>query len=101
VAALAGAVRAAFGALDVAWGDAARLRYDAVDLPAVGGPGDPFGVFRVVYSAPDQDGRQRPTATPRSRAHPTSATSWRSSPALMGHLQDFAARRERVETALS
>jgi acyl-homoserine-lactone acylase len=48
LAEVADAVRAAFGALDVAWGDAVRLRYDAVDLPAVGGPGDPFGVFRVV-----------------------------------------------------
>jgi acyl-homoserine-lactone acylase len=47
-AAVAGAVRAAFGAMDVAGGDAARLRYDAVGLSAVGGPGDPFGVFRVV-----------------------------------------------------
>ncbi|HEU0113567.1 MAG TPA: penicillin acylase family protein, partial [Thermomicrobiales bacterium] len=65
VAALEAAARkaeATFGALDVAWGDAARLRYGAVDLPAVGGPGDPFGIFRTVSLAPDQDGRFRAIA---------------------------------------
>jgi acyl-homoserine-lactone acylase len=40
-------VQATYGAMDVAWGDVYRLRRDAVDLPANGGPGD-AGVFRVV-----------------------------------------------------
>ncbi|HEX5499530.1 MAG TPA: penicillin acylase family protein, partial [Thermomicrobiales bacterium] len=53
---------AMFGALDVAWGEAARLRYGAVDLPAVGGPGDPFGIFRTVSMIPDADGRFRSIA---------------------------------------
>ncbi len=50
-------VEAAYGALDVAWGDVARLRYGAVDLPASGGPGDPHGIFRVIDFAPAPDGR--------------------------------------------
>jgi acyl-homoserine-lactone acylase len=65
VAALEAAARqldAAGGALDVPWGDIARLRYGAVDLPAVGGPGDPFGIFRTVNLIPERDGRYRSIA---------------------------------------
>jgi acyl-homoserine-lactone acylase len=65
VAALADAaaqVQAGFGALDVSWGDAVRLRVGALDLPAVGGPGDPFGIFRAVAPVPDEDGRLRAIA---------------------------------------
>ena len=50
-------VEAAYGALDVAWGDVNRLRLGAVDLPASGGPGDPAGIFRVLDFAPMPDGR--------------------------------------------
>jgi acyl-homoserine-lactone acylase len=44
------------GAIDVAWGDVYRLRQDAVDLPANGGPGE-LGIFRVVGYRKDADGR--------------------------------------------
>ena len=50
-------VEAAYGALDVAWGDINRLHLGAVDLPASGGPGDPAGIFRVLDFAPMPDGR--------------------------------------------
>jgi acyl-homoserine-lactone acylase len=51
-------VEAAYGALDVAWGDINRLHLGAVDLPASGGPGDPAGIFRVLdFVAPLPDGR--------------------------------------------
>ena len=50
-------VEAAYGALDVAWGDINRLHLGAVDLPASGGPGDPAGIFRVLDFAPMSDGR--------------------------------------------
>jgi acyl-homoserine-lactone acylase len=51
-------VEAAYGALDVAWGDINRLHLGAVDLPASGGPGDPAGIFRVLeFVAPMPDGR--------------------------------------------
>ena len=45
------------GALDVAYGDVNRLRYGGKDLPGNGAAGDPFGVFRVAYYAPDKDGK--------------------------------------------
>jgi acyl-homoserine-lactone acylase len=44
------------GAVDVAWGDVYRLRQDAVDLPANGGPGE-LGIFRVVGYKKDADGK--------------------------------------------
>jgi acyl-homoserine-lactone acylase len=50
-----------YGALDAAWGDVHRLRRDAVDLPANGGPGQ-LGIFRVTQFAEDDDGRQRAVA---------------------------------------
>ena len=48
----------AHGALDVAYGEVYRLRYAGKDLPGNGGPGDPFGIFRVAYYAPQPDGKQ-------------------------------------------
>lgn len=40
--------RAAYGALDVPWGDAVRVRYAGQDLPASVGPGA-LGAFRVAF----------------------------------------------------
>jgi len=57
--AAARATRSAHGALDVAWGDVNRLRYAGKDLPGNGGSGDPFGIFRVAFYAPDEDGKRR------------------------------------------
>jgi acyl-homoserine-lactone acylase len=42
-------VQALFGRLDMLWGEVARLRRGDADLAANGAPGDPFGVFRVLY----------------------------------------------------
>lgn len=52
LAAAAGQVEAAFGRLDVPWGEVARLQRGTVDLPANGFLGDPFGVFRVLVPDP-------------------------------------------------
>jgi len=41
-------VESTFGRLDVPWGDLARLQGGAVDEPANGFNGNPFGVFRVL-----------------------------------------------------
>ncbi|HEY9671400.1 MAG TPA: acylase [Waterburya sp.] len=50
-------VKFLYGALDVPWGEVARLRYGKVDLPASGGPGL-FGIFRVIDLMPSStDGR--------------------------------------------
>jgi acyl-homoserine-lactone acylase len=54
--AAATAVRGAYGALDVRWGDVYRLRRDSVDLPGNGGP-DEAGVFRALWAEQEQDGR--------------------------------------------
>jgi len=51
-------VESAYGSLDAAWGDVARLRSGNRDLPSNGGPGE-LGIFRVVGYAPAQDGRFR------------------------------------------
>jgi acyl-homoserine-lactone acylase len=50
-------VEKAYGALDAPWGDFVRIRYAGKDLPGNGAPGDPFGVFRAAYPAPDTDGK--------------------------------------------
>lgn len=47
----------AHGSLDVPYGDVYRLRFAGKDLPGNGGPGDPLGIFRVAYYAPDKDGK--------------------------------------------
>jgi acyl-homoserine-lactone acylase len=49
-------VKLLYGALDVPWGEVARLRYGKVDLPASGGPGL-FGIFRVIDLVPAAQGR--------------------------------------------
>lgn len=51
-------VQAAFGGLDVAWGDVARLRVGKADWPANGGF-DALGIFRVVEFSPAPDGHFR------------------------------------------
>ncbi|MEG4404808.1 acylase [Microcoleus sp. MON2_D5] len=58
LAAAASKVEAAYGALDVPWGDVFRLRDGAVDLPASGGPSN-LGIFRVLSFAPTQNARFR------------------------------------------
>lgn len=55
---VAAQAQAAFGGLDVAWGDVARLRVGKTDLPANGGF-DALGIFRVVEFSPAPDGRFR------------------------------------------
>ncbi|GAA1861234.1 acylase [Pseudonocardia ailaonensis] len=37
-----------YGAIEVPWGNVARLQRGNVDLPASGFPGDPYGSFRVL-----------------------------------------------------
>ncbi|NWF58329.1 MAG: acylase [Fischerella sp.] len=54
--AAAAKVEKTYGSLDVAWGQAFRLKYGNVDLPANGGDGE-LGIFRVVEFAPTPDGR--------------------------------------------
>lgn len=49
-------VKLLYGALDVPWGEVARLRYGNVDLPVSGGPGL-FGIFRVIDLMPGENGR--------------------------------------------
>jgi acyl-homoserine-lactone acylase len=46
-------------ALDVPWGELARVRVGGADVPANGGPGEPFGIFRTVTVVPDADQRLR------------------------------------------
>ncbi len=60
VTALSAAARAtvqAHGALDVPYGQVKRLRHAGHDLPGNGGPGDPFGIFRVAQYTPEADGK--------------------------------------------
>ncbi|HEY9711143.1 MAG TPA: penicillin acylase family protein, partial [Oculatellaceae cyanobacterium] len=59
--AVATTVKLLYGALDVPWGEVARLRYGNVNLPASGGPGL-FGIFRVLDLAPAAGGRFQPVA---------------------------------------
>ena len=58
LAAAATKVEAAYGALDVPWGDVFRLRNGTTDLPASGGPNN-LGIFRELSFAPTQDNRFR------------------------------------------
>ena len=48
-------VKTAFGSLEVAWGDVARLSIGSGDGPANGGPGS-LGIFRVVEYGQTKDG---------------------------------------------
>jgi acyl-homoserine-lactone acylase len=56
--AAAAKMQAGMGALDVQWGDVARLRVGKADYPGNGGL-DSLGIFRVVDYAPAQDGLYR------------------------------------------
>jgi acyl-homoserine-lactone acylase len=49
-------VEAAYGALDVAWGDVFRLQSGKENLPANGGSGE-LGIFRVIESQPIANGK--------------------------------------------
>ncbi len=49
-------VKLLYGALDVPWGEVARLHYNNIDLPVSGGPGL-FGIFRVIDLMPGKNGR--------------------------------------------
>ena len=49
-------VEAAYGALDVPWGDVFRLRVGDMDLPANGGADD-LGLFRTLWFMPSEDQR--------------------------------------------
>jgi acyl-homoserine-lactone acylase len=51
------AVLEVYGRLDIQWGDVYRLIRDDVDLPSNGGPGDPYGLFRVTNYVPIEDDR--------------------------------------------
>ena len=42
------------GSLDVPWGTVFRLQRGTVNLPASGGPGDPYGIFRALYYTQSQ-----------------------------------------------
>lgn len=42
------------GSLDIAWGTVFRLVRGTENLPASGGPGDPFGIFRALYFSQNQ-----------------------------------------------
>ncbi|MDY6783972.1 MAG: acylase [Cyanobacteriota bacterium] len=53
---VAGQVKAAYGSLDVPWGEVFRARVGDVDLPANGGDGD-WGIFSVLQFAPAEEGR--------------------------------------------
>lgn len=53
---VAAQIRSLYGALDVPWGEAVRLRYREKDLPASGSLGR-FGSFQVLYLAPADNGR--------------------------------------------
>lgn len=48
--------KADYGSLDVAWGDAHRMRRGALDLPMNGGPGE-MGSFRVIDYKNAEDGK--------------------------------------------
>ncbi|MBD1865337.1 MULTISPECIES: acylase [Trichocoleus] len=45
-----------YGALDIAWGDVFRLKSEANNLPANGGPGG-LGIFRTVNYTPAEEGQ--------------------------------------------
>ena len=53
---LVAGVKAAYGRLDMAWGDLSRMRRGPVDVP-IGGCNGSSGCFRVLYHRPIGDGR--------------------------------------------
>lgn len=56
---VAAEVQKKYGSLDVQWGEVFRLKHYDLDLPSNGAPGDPYGVFRTTYYAPDENDRFR------------------------------------------
>ena len=50
-------VQEQFGSLDIPWGDVMKL---TDDIPGVGAPGYPFGVYQVVNYQPSEKGEFRP-----------------------------------------
>ncbi len=46
-----------YDSLDVSWGDVYRIIKDEIDLPSNGGPGDPYGIFRVTSYKPIKNNR--------------------------------------------
>jgi len=48
-----------YGSPDVAWGDIHRFRIEKTDIPANGGPGDQYGIFRTMSYLKDSDGKLR------------------------------------------
>ena len=46
-----------YNSLDIAWGDVYRIIRDDINLPSNGGPGDPYGMFRVTNYKPIKDNR--------------------------------------------
>lgn len=58
---IAAQMRSRYGALDVPWGEVARLRYGNQDLPASGATGE-LGSFRVLNFAPAEEGNLRAVA---------------------------------------
>ncbi|MFN8205981.1 MAG: penicillin acylase family protein [Bacteroidales bacterium] len=46
------------GTADVAWGEVHRFRAGPIDLPANGGPGDHYGLFRTIYYTETPDKKQ-------------------------------------------
>ncbi len=48
-------VKSLYGSPDIPWGEIYRFRRGDIDYPANGGPGDQFGIFRVMYFQSDTD----------------------------------------------
>jgi acyl-homoserine-lactone acylase len=46
-----------YGTLEVPYGEVQRLGLGGLDLPGNGGAGDPWGIFRVTYFFPADDGK--------------------------------------------
>ncbi|MFN8239290.1 MAG: acylase [Bacteroidales bacterium] len=51
--------KSSYGSPDVAWGDIHRFRIEKTDIPANGGPGDQYGIFRTMNYIKDGDGKLR------------------------------------------
>ncbi len=50
-------MRKTYGSEAVAWGDVNRYRFNGIDLPADGAPGN-YGLFRVMRYTPQPDGKR-------------------------------------------
>ena len=54
----AGEVLSRHGTLEIPWGEVHRFRMNGIDLPANGGPGDQFGLFRTFYFQETPDNKR-------------------------------------------